>query len=451
VAAASSRRIAAARLGVYETLHELASGGMATVSIARHAGAAGFERLVVIKRVHPHLLKDRAFSDMFRDEARVCSTIRHPNVVPVIDVVESDGELYLVLEYVESLSLAALLRAAAGERLPPAVASRILSDALAGLHAAHEAVDMRGNPLGLIHRDVSPQNIVVGLDGSSRLIDFGIAKAASRITSTESGVLKGKLRYMAPEQVQRKPLDRRADVFAAGEVLYEALTGQRAFPGDDTGDIVVGLLIGGVEPPTSLAPELPPAIDAVLEKALARSRDERFSTAAALQEALEHAIPPAPAREVAAVVERLGGARLRERREALREALHAGSAAGPAAPTTSNDAILAAPAPAPVAPHPRRRGWLVAAALLVVLAVVAAVGLRLRATAAPTAKAATQDDAPSAAVAVVPPALPPSPSVAATESASAAASAPPPRIAPPARPRPNANPELHRRNPYGSR
>jgi serine/threonine-protein kinase len=440
---------------------------MASVSIARHAGAAGFERLVVIKRVHPHLLKDRAFSEMFRDEARVCSTIRHPNVVPVIDVVDADGELYLVLEYVESLSLAALVRTAAqaGERLPAAIASRILSDALAGLHAAHEAVDMRGNPLGLIHRDVSPQNVVVGLDGSSRLIDFGIAKAASRITTTESGVLKGKLRYMSPEQVQRKSLDRRADVFAAGEVLYEALTGRRAFPGDETEDIVVGLLIGGVEPATALAPELPAAIDAVLEMALARSRDERFGTAAQLQEALEQAIPPAPAREVAAFVERLGGARLRERREALRDALQAGASTGLSIPEPSkaagdheNDATETAIAPE--APRARGRRRVVTALVIAPAALAAAVGLLflLRASRASPPNAATQP-APSsssadlaAASASASSLAAPDLSVAATDSPAPAASSKPPAPSPRSpsiRARPT--PELHRRNPYGSR
>src|SRR5262249_45360540 len=157
-------------------------------------------------------------------EARVCSVIRHPNVVPMIDVVDADGELFLVLEYVESLSLTELLRAAhdAQRPLSPAVVARIMADALAGLNAAHEAVDLRGVRLDVIHRDVSPQNIIVGVDGSSRLIDFGIAKAASRISVTNSNVLKGKLRYMSPEQIRQKTLDQRSDIFAAGAVLFEA-------------------------------------------------------------------------------------------------------------------------------------------------------------------------------------------------------------------------------------
>src|SRR5262249_2701069 len=157
---------------------------------------------------HPHLLKSREFCDMFRDEARLASQIRHPNVVSVDDVVESEGELFLVQPYVESITLAELLEAAnaRGERLPPAVAGRILADALAGLQGAHDAVDIRGAPLFVVHRDVSPQNILIGLDGRSRLIDFGIAKAARRSTITANGVLKGKLAYMAPEQFRNQEL-----------------------------------------------------------------------------------------------------------------------------------------------------------------------------------------------------------------------------------------------------
>ena len=189
-------------LGNYEPLLQLATGGMATVYVARQSGAAGFERLVVVKRVHPHLLANREFSDMFRDEARLAAMLHHPNVVAVTDVVESEGELFLVMEYVDSVALSTLLKTSVDkrERLPPPVVVRILVDALAGLHAAHEAIDMRGNRLEIIHRDVSPQNVIVGSDGSSRLIDFGVAKARHRLTETKSGSLKGKYGYMSPEQ-----------------------------------------------------------------------------------------------------------------------------------------------------------------------------------------------------------------------------------------------------------
>ncbi|MEJ7729765.1 MAG: serine/threonine-protein kinase [Polyangiaceae bacterium] len=312
------------RLGNYEPLLDLASGGMGTVHIARQVGAAGFERLVVLKRVHRRFVKDEAFRDMFVDEARVASLIRHPNVVPVIDVVEDKGEIFLVMEYVESLSLGMLAAAArkAGEPLPVPVVARIVSDVLAGLTAAHDATDMQGRTLDVVHRDVSPQNVVVGVDGQSRLIDFGIAKAARRLTQTTGGVLKGKLGYMAPEQLKQLPVDRRADVFATGVVLFEALTGRRPFPDDDE-DVRLALLLGDVPDPSSLSPDVPEKLDAVVQYALARERDDRFQTAAAFQQALETAVPPAPPREVARFVERWGGAVLAHRRAELLRALGA--------------------------------------------------------------------------------------------------------------------------------
>ena len=276
------------RLGSYQTLIELAAGGMGTVHVAHQAGAAGFERLVVIKRVHRHLLKDPSFRDMILDEARLASQIRHPNVVPVDDVIESRGELLLVQPYVESVPLSELIAAAAerGERLPVPVIARIGADALAGLAGAHDAIDLRGQRLEIVHRDVSPQNIVVGADGASRIIDFGIAKAARRLTVTSSGVLKGKIAYMAPEQLRQQPVDARCDVFAAGVVIYEAITGARPFEGQDEADTLLAILIGDPAPPSMRAEGVSPALDAVVEKLLARDRGERFASAAEAHEAL---------------------------------------------------------------------------------------------------------------------------------------------------------------------
>jgi serine/threonine-protein kinase len=313
------------RLGSYQTLLELASGGMGAVYVAHQAGAAGFERLVVIKRVHPHLLRDPAFHDMILDEARLASQIRHPNVVPVDDVVEQKGELLLVQPYVESVSLAVLLAEARarGERLPCAVVARIGADALAGLAGAHEAVDLRGTRLEIVHRDVSPQNIVVGTDGTSRIIDFGIAKAARRVTVTNGGVLKGKFAYMAPEQFRQQPVDARVDVFAAGVVLYEALTGERPFEGNDEADTMLSILIGDPTPASALASDVQPELDAVLAKALAHNRDARFASAAEAHDALVAAVKLAPTREVAQWVERLCGETLERRRADVRAALEA--------------------------------------------------------------------------------------------------------------------------------
>ncbi|WP_437957516.1 serine/threonine-protein kinase [Sorangium sp. So ce119] len=317
-------------VGGHDVILEIASGGMATAYLARRAGVGGLERLVVLKRVHRHLLAQPEVLDMLRDEARIAALIRHPHVVSVEDVLEAGGELLLVMPYVEAVPLAALIAGAAGagERLPPAVASRVVADVLAGLHAAHEARDLQGRPLEVVHRDVSPRNVLVGADGRSLLIDFGIAKAARRAAATRSGVLKGTFSYMAPEQLRgARDVDRRADLFAAGAVLHEALTGCRLFDGDDEASVLLGILADDIEAPSARAPGVPPELDRVVLRALAQDRDERFPTAADFLEALERALPPAPAREVAALVERHGGAALAARREAVRAWLEQAEAA----------------------------------------------------------------------------------------------------------------------------
>jgi serine/threonine protein kinase len=419
-----------ARIGSYEPLIGLASGGMATLYVARHARAGGFERLVVIKRVHPHLLGNREFCDMFLDEARISSLIRHANVVPVIDVAEANGELFLVLEYVESLSLAQLLAAAKvqGELLPPPVVSRIMSDTLAGLHAAHEALDMREVSMGIVHRDVSPHNILVDTHGISSIIDFGIAKAASRLSTTSTGQFKGKFRYMAPEQVKQQPLDRRADVFSAGVVLYEALTGRTLFRGENEGDTVLSVLVTEIPDPSSIAPGVSEQLDAVAHEALERRRDQRFATAARFREALEAACPPSTTDEVAAIVARLGGEMLARRREELQKAL-ARSAGG--------------------SPAKRHRDRRVSLALIGVLAVgglstVAIIqanrGLRRP---SPSAMAPLTSAAPFAATAPSESGAPALPDSTSARTGSQLVRRPRPPSAPPA-----PSVDLHRRNPY---
>jgi serine/threonine-protein kinase len=292
------------RLGNYELLVELAAGGTATVGIAIYRGAAGFERLVVIKRVHRALTKDPEFTAMLTDEARLASSIRHPNVVPVIDVLRVDDEVVLVMDYVDSVALSQLLRTAqrVGAPVPLPIVSRIVLDALTGLHEAHEAVDIRRQPLGIVHRDVSPQNVIVGVDGVSRVIDFGIAKARSRVARTGAGIIKGKCGYMSPEQVDGQPVDRRCDVFAAGIVLWEAITGTRLFRGEDEFDEMRRVMTAPISPPSSIV-ACSPDVDALLGHALARRAEERFQTALAFARALGHAIPPAPPAAVASFVE----------------------------------------------------------------------------------------------------------------------------------------------------
>ncbi len=301
----ASSAVAPVRIGRYALHDEIASGGMGSVHLGRLVGAAGFSRIVAVKRLNPMFARDPEFVAMFLDEARLAGRVRHPNVVPTFDVVTSVGEVLLVMEYVHGESLSRLLRLTAkrGARVAPATVSAVMSGVLYGLHAAHEATDERGAPLGLVHRDVSPQNILVGADGAARVVDFGVAKATGRIQTTREGRVKGKLAYMPPEQLQGEPLDRRADVYAAGVVLWEFLTGERLFRGENEGNTVAKVLNDHVEPPSAKTPGLPPALDALVLRALSRQRADRFATAREMGGALLDACAPAAPHAVGEWVE----------------------------------------------------------------------------------------------------------------------------------------------------
>ena len=286
---------------------------MATVHLGRLAGEAGFARTVAIKRLHPHLLLDPAFADMFAEEARVAARIRHPNVVPTVDVVRADDELLLVMEYVDGESLSQLFKAAQG-RVPLPIALAIVTEILHGLHAAHEARDEQGQPLCVVHRDVSPQNVIVGADGVARLVDFGIARARGRQGNTADGDIKGKVAYMAPEQIRCESITRQADIFAAGVVLWELLTGQRLFASENEGSTLEKILVGWVEPPSSIVRDLPPELDEIALRALSSQRSERFRTARDMAIALEDASSRALPRDVGQWVEETAKASLAGRR-----------------------------------------------------------------------------------------------------------------------------------------
>jgi serine/threonine-protein kinase len=288
---------------------EIAAGGMATVHLARLLGPVGFARTVAIKRLHPHLAKDPEFVAMFLEEARLATRVRHPNVVTTLDVVSDDGELFLVMEYVAGESLSRLVRKARerGERVPPRYAVAILSGALEGLHSAHDATSERGQPLGLVHRDVSPQNVHVGVDGVPRLLDFGIAKATNRVQETRTDQLKGKVAYMSPEQLARGAIDRRADVYAASVVLWETLTGERLFKADDVPSLVYAIVNEKVRRPSEVVPDLPPGMDEVVMKGLEREAENRWSSAREMAAALENVLAPPPAREIGEWVHAIGG------------------------------------------------------------------------------------------------------------------------------------------------
>jgi serine/threonine-protein kinase len=271
--------------------------------------------------MHAHLVTDKEFVTMFRDEARIVARIRHPNVVSILDVVSLPDELFLVMEYVSGESLAVLLRRClrTGERAPPDVAVGIVCGMLAGLHAAHEATSESGAALGIVHRDVSPQNVIVGEDGFARVLDFGIAYAAERLQTTTSESLKGKLEYMAPEQIAGKRVDRRTDVYAAGVVLWETLTGQRLFKGDNDGHTVSLVQAGVRTAPSEIVEELPPAVDAVVLRALSLERGDRQATAAELASDLARALSPAPTERVARWVAETADESLARRRARVRE------------------------------------------------------------------------------------------------------------------------------------
>jgi serine/threonine-protein kinase len=304
-------------LGRYALYGEIAAGGMATVHLARLLGPVGFARTVAIKRLHPHLAKDPEFVAMFLEEARLAARVRHPNVVATLDVVSDDGELFLVMEYVAGESLSRLVRKARerGELVPPRYAVGIVSGALEGLHSAHDAKSEKGQALGLVHRDVSPQNVHVGVDGVPRLLDFGIAKATNRVQETRTDQIKGKVAYMSPEQLAKGGIDRRADVYSASVVLWETLTGQRLFKADDVPSLVYAIINEQVMPPSSVVPDLPPGLDEIVMKGLEREAENRWSSAREMAAALEKALAPAPAREIGEWVHSVAGDALDWRQE----------------------------------------------------------------------------------------------------------------------------------------
>jgi serine/threonine protein kinase len=285
----------------YEVLGELGTGGMATVYLARLRAPLGFSRLVAIKCMHAQYVKDPAFTEMFLDEARLTAQIRHQNVISTIDVVAADGQLINVMEYVEGETLATILERmhARGEHIPVSVACTIMEDVLCGLHAAHEVRDQGGEPLAIVHRDVSPANIIIGLDGVPRVLDFGVAKARKRLHHTSDGQIKGKIGYMAPEQLFGEEVDRTADVYSAGVTLWEALVGERLFDGASDAMVAARVAEGAVAPPSRhVGHAISETLDALVLRAMSLEPKNRFPTALAMAKALRDASPLASRLEV---------------------------------------------------------------------------------------------------------------------------------------------------------
>lgn len=306
-------------IGRYALFGEIAAGGMATVHFGRLVGPVGFSRTVAIKRLHPQYAKDPEFVSMFLDEARLASRIQHPNVVTTLDVVAMPNEVFLVMEYVQGESLSRLVKNAnkAGDRMPWGHIVAVMGGMLHGLHAAHEAKSERREPLNIVHRDVSPQNVLVGTDGVARVLDFGVAKAAMRVGSTRDNQMKGKLSYMSPEQLNGKAVDRRTDIFAAAVVLWETIVGKRLFDGADAGEIFAKVLATDIPQPKSLVPSVPDALNAVVMKGLERNPERRYQTAREFAIALEGTFPPSTSRAVGEWVERWAHAELERRAQMI--------------------------------------------------------------------------------------------------------------------------------------
>lgn len=308
-------------VGRYALYNEIAAGGMATVHVGRLLGPVGFARTVAIKRLHAQYAKDPEFVSMFLDEARLAARVQHPNVVATIDVVATDGELFLIMDYVRGESLSKLGRMAKknGERVPLRVATAIMCGFMHGLHAAHEAKNERGEALNLVHRDVSPQNVLVGADGIPRVLDFGVAKAQGRIQVTRDGQIKGKLAYMPPEQLAGREVTRAVDVYASGVVLWETLTGERLFKGENEAQTLSKILNDPVVPPSVIVSGIPPGLDAAILKALSRDPRQRQATAKQFALELERCVGMASPTEVGEWVEAVVGPTLSAREEEIAE------------------------------------------------------------------------------------------------------------------------------------
>jgi serine/threonine-protein kinase len=460
-------------VGRYVLYAPIARGGMATIHLARLLGAEGFSRVVAAKRLHRELTEDAELVEMLLDEARIASKIHHPNVVPVLDVVRSGGEVILVQEYVHGVGLDRLLRAAgAAERLPGPVVIAIAADMLAGLSGAHEARDELGQHLGIVHRDVSPQNVMVGVDGIARLLDFGVAKAALNAHVTRVGMFKGKIAYSAPEQL-RGEVSVATDVYAAGVVIWEALAGRRAHPGLRDAELVAAVSRGEVERLTDAVSweaatpdlwDLLERVEGVLAKAMAKRPQDRWASAASMREALLAAASPANPGEVSRWVKTLGREILegRERIIVTEESswrqrgssvpaddpsARALARAG-AAPTLRPSVLPTLPAPPP---EPARQGNALVGVLAMIGLLLAGILVillrRLPANEAPSAAVATlsapASALPSATISAAtardePPAPPPSATASAAAEPSASASAAPLPSAAPPRPRASA-------------
>jgi len=322
--------IGRSRIGRFDVVYPLAQGGMASVHVGRISGMAGFEKLVAIKVIHSHLAGEESFVKMFLDEARLAARIHHPNVGEVIEVGEDEGLYYMVCELIVGQSLRNVFRhaRALGKEIPRPMSADICAKVCQALHEAHDLKDVAGKPYCLVHRDVSPRNVLVSYNGFVKLIDFGIAWAQGRMSHTDAGTIKGKLGYMPPEQIKGQPLDRRSDLFSLGVMLYLMTTGKHPFPGVSDAERMHKILNGDFVPPREALPEIEPQLAAVISKAMAVSPDDRYATAAEMGRELmsfvhSTADPPGSwdsSTEISAVMHDLFEEELNQHRERIRAA-----------------------------------------------------------------------------------------------------------------------------------
>ncbi len=418
-----------ARIGRYQLVTLLAEGGMARVYLAFARGPAGFDKLVVVKQIRPELAWDQDFVTMFFDEARIAARLSHRNVVHTYEVVEENGNYLLVMEYLEGHTLGDALRRVTRENMPLDQHLWILTQVLAGLSYAHELRDYDGTPLGVVHRDVSPSNVFLSYSGDVKLLDFGIAKAAGAISATHEGTIKGKLGYSAPEQFMQTNVDGRADLYAVGVMLWEAL-GRRRRRMADTPAATYQARIAGLEPKIrEVCPDVPPVLAEICDRATAQDPEERYATAADfqrdLEEYLDQASRPPGRRDLAALLDRHFQAERAERRTRVQELLssaitHPGSTAVSFASKSPPGAQFDIPIAngessgpfrsATETNRPRHRPLLVAGGLVVLIGAFAAVFSRKEPGVIVTEPAAPAPaPAPSAAPVVEPPVDEPKP------------------------------------------
>jgi eukaryotic-like serine/threonine-protein kinase len=382
-----------ARLGRYELIARIAEGGMAEVYLARMLGPMNFQKVVVLKKIHPNLAAEKDLLNMLLDEARLSALIKHPRVVDIYELGREDDTYFIAMEHLEGQSLTAVLSACVrGHALSPILLARLVADAAEGLHAAHELQTMSGEAVELVHRDVSPANIIALYDGTAKIVDFGIAKARGRLTQSGVHQLKGKLGYMSPEQLTARPLDRRSDIYGLGIVLWECLALRRLFAGEAPD--ALGQRLKVVPPPSLFRPDVPKELDAICLRALAVDPGDRFQSAGLMAQAIGHALRKLgsqhEAEEIAVHMRRVFSRQRAERRALLRRGTNTEiSVAQPIAAGTPPPASAPVPVPVPVvrsAHHGRFLGTLTA---ILVATAILVVPVRTQLTRPPTIQSST--------------------------------------------------------------